>query len=486
MEHLPGNLTWSVFKNAASQTGGRLLLTLVRFGIAVLIVRYLGIDRFGEYSLILSLLLVTEWIVDFGLTDVAVRAMCQDPARERPLLRALAAAKAIQVVVGFAFFIGVLLAMRYPASILRSGVVAGTEVLFYGGILVYRSMFKARLAMERDVMAEVAGALVMIPLIWLACLQDAGLEVLVACYVLSRAVSFGAAAAMGHRSCSLDPRGAAAADVRWAFKAALPLGLAGLLVALYNAMDLIMLSKLADVRSVGLFSAALRLIWPVLIVVEAIGASVFPVLSSFWQRRMDDFRLTLQRALDAVILAAAGAFCLFQVGSEFLLGLIGPEMVEAAGILKLLACAVVARAVTGILAPLVIVTGRQHHALWLTVIGPTSKAALLVWLIPKYGALGAAYTWLVTDVVVGLVPTLLVTQHLIGFRLRWGVLLKAAAASAATLALCTLAGIADTFAGFAAAAFLFPALAVAFRAVSVADLLRLAGGVKARFGPGGD
>src|SRR5580765_8839691 len=91
----PSNPLWRAVKNVGSQVGGRLFLTVARFGVAAFIVRRSGIDAFGEYALILSLLLIAEWLVDFGMTDVAVRAICQDPRHERRLLRSLFTAKLI-------------------------------------------------------------------------------------------------------------------------------------------------------------------------------------------------------------------------------------------------------------------------------------------------------------------------------------------------------------------------------------------------------
>lgn len=483
MDHLPTNLIWSVFKNVTSQMGGRLLLTVIRFGIAVLIARYLGVERFGEYSLILAILLIAEWVTDFGLTEIVVRAICQQPDRQVTLLRALAAAKLIQVVVGFAFLVGVLIVMGYPAHVVRAGVIAGMELPFYGGVLVYRTFFQARLLMERDVGAEILGMLVMIPLLWIACVRDAGLEVLIACYVSSRIVFLVAAWLMGRFGCSVSPVGASAADAGWLIKAALPLGVAGLLVALYNAMDLILLSKLADVRSVGLFSGALRFVWPALIAVQAIGATAFPLLSSYWGHRPRQLQRTLQRALNMVVLIGAGAWCLFQVCPRGLMGLLGPEMAEAAGVLQLLSWSILARVVSKIMGPLVVVTGRQHHALWLTGFPVVVKAALLAWLIPRFGAIGAATAWVLSDFI-ALVPTLLLTQHLVGFRVSWRVALRVAVAAAVTIGVIALSGIADTVTGFVVAAGLFPALAVVLRAVPLGELRRLVDGIREQFSPG--
>ncbi len=79
MLHLPKNIKWSVLKNATSQIGGRVFLSLARLLISVLIVRYAGVTRFGEYALVVSILILGEWLVDFGFTEISVRDMCKTP-----------------------------------------------------------------------------------------------------------------------------------------------------------------------------------------------------------------------------------------------------------------------------------------------------------------------------------------------------------------------------------------------------------------------
>jgi len=86
----------SLMKNAASQIGGRLSLSLGRLLAALMIVRLVGPERFGEYALVLQFIVLFEWLADFGQTDIGVRDICQRPAEEGETLGALATLKALQ------------------------------------------------------------------------------------------------------------------------------------------------------------------------------------------------------------------------------------------------------------------------------------------------------------------------------------------------------------------------------------------------------
>ncbi len=484
-EHNP-NLLWSVIKNATSQTGGRALLAAIRFVVAVIVVRYAGVERFGEYSLVLTLLLVTDWIADFALTDVAVREICRNPAREPGLLRALAGAKVVQAVVAIICLLALLWGLGYEVTMVRAGIIGGIGTLFVAPTLVYRAFFKAHLTMERDVGAEIIGASASVAMIWMVSARGGSLEALVGCFVASRAITLVAVLFLGRRMPSIGRRGPLAGESVGLFRAAAPLGAAGLMVAVYNSLDLVMLSKLTDARAVGLFSGAQRFVFPVLIAIDAVGSTLFPVMASFWKQREAEFRFVVQRGVEAAFVIAAGAFCVMQVTPSFLLDLLGPGMREATPLLRLLALALTIRAATFILAPILLVTGMQRYALWLTALALISKAGLLAWLIPHHGLLGVGYAWLATDLLVGLVPALILTQRVVGFRIRLACVPRVAAASAASIGLSMGLGLSDSVLGLLVVSLTYPATIVALRVVTLREIGAVRNAIRKRFGSGGE
>ena len=133
MKHLPRNLTRSIAKNVVSQIGGRLLITIFRLGIAIIIVRYGSIHLFGQYTLILSLLFVAEWFVDFGMTDIGVRNICRQPEKKRDILKTLAYLKLPQFVLAYALLLSFVLFMDYEPVIMRAALFGGIGL----GLLVF-------------------------------------------------------------------------------------------------------------------------------------------------------------------------------------------------------------------------------------------------------------------------------------------------------------------------------------------------------------
>ncbi len=429
MLHLPKNIKWSVLKNATSQIGGRVFLSLARLVISILIVRYAGVTRFGEYALVVSILILGEWLVDFGFTEISVRDMCQSPKRSQSVLNALAVVKALQGVLVYFLVIGLFYALDYPDAVIRAGIFGGVGLIFYSGALVLRAGFRFRMEMDKDVLSEVIGVLFIIPLIWVAGAYQASLEILVICYALSRVIFFFCAFYLGRKSIRFSADDHLRKEIKKLVRDSIPLGVMGLLVSFYETLIPIFLSKMADMEAVAFFACAMRFVFPVIIVLHAIGHTVYPLLSSYWQKEPEKFEKVQEAALNASLLVASAMFCLLYSMAEFLMGLVDPKMVAGAFLLKLLSWVVLIRTTTTVVSPLIIIPGGQKKALWITVLTLILKVIVLSWLIPIYGLFGAGIGYIGTELV-GVVPVVLVSQYLSGVRLKWLVPFKSILAGA--------------------------------------------------------
>lgn len=423
-----------VLKSGMAQMTGRVVITLARLAAAALIVRAFGVERYGEYALILSLLWISDWIVDFGLSDITARELCRRPEDRQGLMAALLASKGLQVLVAYPVLIALLVGLRYPEHVQVAGAVAGIETLFYAGILVCRAAFKADLELQRDVGAELVGALALLPALWVACALEAGLAVLLACFVVSRGLAFGVAWFLGRGQLALRLRGARRETMLAGAREALPLGVSGLFACLYSSLDVMLLSKLATPHDLGLYSGALRLVFPATVLVASLAAVLFPLLAATWEARPSEFERFLQLGLDAIVLVTGFLVVGFIAASHFIVGLLGEDMLAAAPILDVLAVVVFFKALTNTVGAVLVVVGKQGHAVWLTSTGLVVKAVLLAILIPRHGTLGVAYGFLATEIGVGFVLTVWLVQRFTRQRLRWGSTLKVLAVAAVILA----------------------------------------------------
>lgn len=470
-----------VVKNAISQMGGRVVLTGLRFLIVVIITNQAGAGVFGEYALLISLLLFADVLVDFGMTDVAVRTLSCEPPRQAVLLGGLLRAKVILAASGVCCLLGSLIALGYPWPIIAGGLAASPAVASYGGVLVFRAVLKSTYRMQREVLAEIIGVALSIPLFWLMARPGATVAPLVACHSLSRLVLLvilwkGSRRLLGE----IDFR-AAAVEARQLAQVSYPLGVSLLLVCIYDALDPVILSQFHPSGEIGLFSAPMRFIALVAMVAFPVADSALPLLGAYWRESREQFRGTVETTLRLVTLVAGVGFCVFFSSAEFLLGLLGPEMAPAAGVLRVLAFVAVGRTLMSVVPPVIIAAGGIKHALWLAAGGVLIKFVALSLLVPPYGALGAAIANVVGEVVSLLVSSWLI-RCLVGFQLPCRPLILAVPVAAFAVGAAWWLGCHGTLLGGLIAGLLFLLLGFATGIVPAARARELAAMVRQRLG----
>ena len=477
----PPNLLRSVASNAVSLTGGRVLLALLRFVVALVIVQRAGLERFGEFALVLSFVLVAEWLSDFGLSDVAVRQIAADRQREEAIMGAFAVSKAVQSLFAAAALWGVVALLGYPGNVVRSALLAAGAVVLYSGVQVFRVQFRARMQMGRDVSAELVSAVAFLAAVWATTSAAASLEALTLCYVFSRAVNLVAAGLLAAER----PRFGFGRDFRLELRvlvaASVPLGLTGMLVSAYDAMDAIALSQWSTSGEVGVFTVAMRILMLAVVAEQALATAVFPMLAAQWNRDREAFLRAVQAVLDWGTVIGGALFCALYAGALGLGALAGQDPHAIASVLQLLSWAVLARVVVTLVSPMVVIAGRLKYTVWITGTVVAAKWIALTAMAPQ-GAIGAATAYLIAEVGVGLIPTVVLCQRAAGIRLNWMVPLKVLLSASAIAAATRLLGLEGTLLQGALATASYLALATVLGAVRMQPLRQLYASVGGRNG----
>jgi O-antigen/teichoic acid export membrane protein len=413
-----GSLRLSVFRNAAAHLAGRNLISLGRLVAASTIARTYGREVFGQYSLIIVILAIAEWLLDFGTSDVFVREICRAPERGARLLRMLAGLKILQFVVACAGFLLLMVSLRYPVEMLHASFFAAGSLLFFGGTLIYHTLFKATLTIEREVLAELGSVVLMIALLKIAPRFGVTVAVIFACHMASRAVFFLLCYLFGRRRFKLSLEGVKWPDIRWSFGSSAAIGAIGLIVVVYESIDLLLLSRIGSLSDVAYYSGAQRFVSPVVIALTGIGSTLYPLAASYWPDAWSEFEQSCQRALDSVFVVAGLAICTLVSGSDFLMSLLGKDLAAGAGILRVLALVLFMKAVTNALGPVLYVVQAQNRALWMVAGALVVKATLILLLAPRFGYIGVALSAILTDSATAFV-TIRLLRKASGFRVRW-------------------------------------------------------------------
>jgi O-antigen/teichoic acid export membrane protein len=212
-------------------------------------------------------------------------------------------------------------------------------------------------------------------------------------------------------------------ELRALTAAGVPLGLTGLMVSAYDAMDAIALTRWSTSGEVGVFTVAMRLLMLAVIAEQALATAAFPMLAARWNRDRTSFLSTMQGVLDWGTVVGGGLFCALQAGALGLGALANQDPQAIAAVLQLLSWAILARVVVTLVSPLAVISGRLRYTVWISGIVVTAKWLALIWLA-RDGATGAATAYLIAEIGVGLRPTIILCQRAAGMRLDWSVPIK--------------------------------------------------------------
>lgn len=475
------HLVRSVVANALSLTGGRITLALLRFVVALVIVQRAGLERFGEFALVLSFIVIAEWVSDFGLGDIAVRQISAHPHRELSTMGAFLVSKAVQGVFAAVVLAATIRVLGYPAHVARAALIASAAVILYSGVQVYRVQFRAHMQMGRDAGAEVLSAVAFFAAIWIATGAGASLELLTLCYVASRAVNLAVAGLLAGNWPRASLGGDFGSELRVLAASAVPLGLTGMVVASYEAMDAIALSRWSTNGEVGIFTFAMRIAMLAVLVEQALATAAFPLLARQWTQDRPAFLRTYQTVVDWGMVAAGALFCALNAGALGLAALSKQDPHAIARVLHLLSWVMLAKAVLTLLGPMVVISGRLSYVLWIQVAIAAAKWLALV-AMASQGAIGAAWAYFFSEICVALIPAFILCQRAAGTWLSWTVPLKVLACATAVFAATRLLGGEATLVQGALATAAFLVLAVVLGAVRLQPLRQLYASMVSRRG----
>ena len=180
--------------------------------------------------------------------------------------------------------------------------------------------------------------------------------------------------------------------VRWAV--VLPLGISTMLNLMFNSFDTVMLAAMTSAREVGRYSAAYKILFIVFGAYYLITQSLYPKLSR--ATREAHLRRMLRMAIGLVIVVGAMTATLISISSGLILHLVYGSDLGSVRVLQLLSIAIPMDFVAALLGTVMVSRGHDKPVLWGALSATAGNIGLNLWLIPRWGATGAAWATLLS------------------------------------------------------------------------------------------
>jgi O-antigen/teichoic acid export membrane protein len=401
----------SVFLGMATvlDRGGEYLLVLY-------MARALGAEFLGDYILVLALYQIFQKLGTFGLNQLIMRRVARDSSSVTRLLGnyllvsgslALCLMAAMYVTANLLAYQGtVLLAMYVAMLALLPGILRGVTEAIISGLQ----------RMEFITLISFTGSLIRVATAIYLLSRGAPLTGVFWMLVLSEMLMTVLYAVTIHRRLARLELRADLAQSAKLIPAVANFFLMSIFLVGANHVDAVILSKLADQRSVGLYGAALKLVQVIILFRPAILQALFPSMSSLFISAPLRFEQLVETSIRFFLSALIPVAMIVTLWAGPIVSLLyGQDFQSAALTLQILIWVILPSYAYGTLTRALVASDNEKLTIIVAAISMGSNIALDLLLIPGLGAAGAALASLVTMSLAALLAGWCVWRYVFAF-----------------------------------------------------------------------
>jgi O-antigen/teichoic acid export membrane protein len=363
-----------------------------------LLIRHLGISRFGRYTTVVAIVTIVNGLSDAGLFNIALREWStRTGAARAELMRSLLGVRlqlsAIGVVVGVAFAA----AAGYDHVLVIGTLVAGLGMVLQALTNILAAPLQGELRFGWVAAIDVARQVVSVALIVVLVLVGAGLTPFFAVTIPAGLVTAAFVAVLVRRDVPLRPR--FRGGEWWPLvRDTLPYAAAIAVNTLYFRVTIVVMSLAAVARQTGYFATSFR-VTEVLIGVPALAVgAAFPILSRAARDDRDRLKHATERIIELSIIAGVALLLAVVLSAPFIIEVLaGASGKPATAVLQIQGLALVATFLS-MATGFVLLSTRRHTALLVANGGALlANVVLTLILVPVWQARGAAIAAVVAE-----------------------------------------------------------------------------------------
>lgn len=382
-----------VLTNSAWLIGDKLLRLGLGLLVTVWLARHFGPETFGLWNYAIAYVAFFGAVATLGMDGVIVRELVREGADTGAIL---GTGLLLRIAASLVLAAMAVISMHWvrPGEWLPALLVgASAAAMVLQSAQLFDFHFQARMRSRPAVLAANAAYLAAMLLRLLLLASDAPLAWFGATLVIEAVL----AAGLLWRAWRADTAGA----VRWRWSSSVarqllreswPLVFSSLAVIIYMRLDQVMLASMAGDHEVGQFSAALRIAEVWYFIPMSIATAAFPAIVA---KRREDFAAYeryVQALYDGMAWLGIGVAVVATLSAGWIVPLLyGPAYAEAARILTVQIWAGVAVSMSFVHGRWLLAEGLQRYGLLYTASGAVVNVTLNLILIPKHGAMGAAW-----------------------------------------------------------------------------------------------
>lgn len=381
--------------------GGRVASDLLALAFYVALARTFGQEGIGDYAFAFAIAAFFGLGVELGLPPLLTREIARRPEGIHDYFGTVTALQlGLTLLLGVAL-LGFCTLSGYSPPLTALVLLAFADTALRGTGRSYIAYLEAVEAMDRSALTEVFSRLATVAAGYALLLAGAPLAIIMLAHVLGAAVYLGLAyrwlvERFGSPRPGFDHR-----LLGRTVLAALPFMGTVALYELYAKIDVVMLHRWIDSAEAGVYAVAVRLVTAPIALSFLVGAAMYPTLSRETAEERDvRVALFLGTLRWLGVLAVAGGIVLASIGDRLVVLLFGDAFAESGRIARWMSIIFVVQFMGMPYWRLLYARNRERAVLGLQAASLLLNVALNVLLIPRWGAFGALWASVVSEVFV--------------------------------------------------------------------------------------
>lgn len=382
-------------------------------------------DQYGLYFALLNFSFLFNILLDFGLTNYNNRIIAQHPHLLPKYMAQLVPIKFAMAIVFTVIVTIVALSLGYDAHAMKLlGIMCLSQ--FFASLLLYlRSNISGLLMFKTDSILSVLDRFIVIILcsilLWGGILKT-GFKI--EYFIYSQLIAYVLAVLVAFTICV---RKAGFLRPKWNYpfivkiiKDSYPYALLVLLMTFYNRADSVMIERMIDngAEQSGIYASAFRLVDAVNMIAYLFSVILLPLFSRLIQKKEDikpivkiSFHLLLLLTVCFVILSQFYGFDLMNL-------MYNKHVSESSEVFRILSICFIPISMTYIFGTLLTANGSMKYLNMVAALGMFLNIGINLFLVPRFYALGAAYSSLIAQTLTALFQVIIAMKF---FKIRFNI-----------------------------------------------------------------
>jgi PST family polysaccharide transporter len=365
----------------------------------VILARSLGAEGYGTYQRAESFVYMFSILGSFGLDMILTREVARRGARAPEYLTGVLILKLLLGPVCFALILGLAHARGYDGAFLWGIWCYSLVLLLTTASQTCDAYFQGLDEMGYIAITNIATQLAFVILggacVWLgkdlrwilsALVAAAMVRLIVSAYIMTR---------LGFVLAKPKP-----GTLLYLLKQSVPIAFAASFVIVYQQLDAVLLGELKGNTQVGWYKASAKFLLFFSVLRESFLVAIYPVFAAVAQRDREHMGSLVTRAVRYQLIVALYFIICFVILPRVAPALLGDEFVKTAAILPIMALTLVPQTISITMGRVLVASGNQQRIMAATGLALVVNVALNLFLIPRFGYMGAAAAAMTSELAV--------------------------------------------------------------------------------------